>query len=609
LVNIAAEKKQIQINNDLLNAVTPFGGIEFFRNKILIGEVYGKIYAVTKYPPALSRGWASKITNLPNTVTCQMFEPCDNGALISDLSRSVSRYRGLANSTKDALERQRAEKAADDAESLMKKIDENCEVIGYMSNFALVTGCDEEELEKACRKLEGIISTLNCKARLLVNQMKEAFKTISPYNTPKEEVLRLTRRNVPMSTFIEGFPFASNSFVDLKGYPFGRNTRNGLVVFDPWVRESDRTNSNFIILGVLGVGKSTVTKDLMISEYMTGTTCIIIDFEAEYTELTNNLGGDLINAGGGSFIINPLQFRATPLDDDEDIIKLNESKELNAMATHMNWLDTFFRLLFDINTRQISLLKQILEMLYNDFEIDWNTDTSKLKSSDYPIFTDLYNLITDIKDKNVLNPAYNDDLGILEIMIRELAMGANSFIWNGHTTIEPKSSFINFDVSQLMEMSDNIKITQYYNLLSWAWERMSRNRDEKVLLFADEAYILIDPNVVQPLIYLRNINKRSRKYNAGLVTIFHTVTELLDPSIKLYAQPLLDMPTYKIIMGMDGKNLDDLSGLYSLSEQEMEILANKKRGVSIFFVGSRRFVINHEISQYDLDLMGKGGGK
>jgi len=346
------KENPMQINNNLLNAVTPFGGIEFYRNKILIGEVYAKLYAITKYPAALSRGWAAKITNLPNTVTCQMFEPCDNGALILDLSKSVARYRGLANSTRDALERQRAEKAAEDAESLMKQIDENGEVIGFMSNFALVSGRDEEELEKSCRKFEGTISTLNCRARLLVNQMKEAFKTISPYNIPQEDILRLTRRNVPMSTFIEGFPFASNSFVDINGYPIGRNTRNGLVALDPWVRENDRTNSNFLLMGVLGVGKSATTKHLMISEFMTGTTCIVIDFEGEYNDLTTNLDGDLINAGGGEFIINPLQFRTSPTDDEAE--PTINSQELNDMAVHMNWLDTFFRLFADLNTRQFS---------------------------------------------------------------------------------------------------------------------------------------------------------------------------------------------------------------------------------------------------------------
>lgn len=163
--------------------------MEFYRNKILMDENYVKIYGIVKYPPSLSRGWASKISNLPDVITCQMFEPCDNGVLISGLSKSVSKYRALA----DALERQRAEKSVNDAEKLMKRIDENGEVIGYMSNIAMILGRDEQLLEKSCRSFEGVMATLNCKSRLLVNQMEEAFKTISPYDVPSDEILNITR--------------------------------------------------------------------------------------------------------------------------------------------------------------------------------------------------------------------------------------------------------------------------------------------------------------------------------------------------------------------------------------------------------------------------------
>jgi len=49
--------------------------------------------------------------------------------------------------------------------------------------------------------------------------------------------------------------------------------------------------------------------------------------------------------------------------------------------------------------------------------------------------------------------------------------------------------------------------------------------------------------------------KRARKYEAGLVTIFHSVVDVLDPSIKMYGQALLDTPAYKVLMGTDGVNL------------------------------------------------------
>lgn len=277
---MAVAKRVIQINNDIRNALTP-SGLEFTRTKIFLGENYSKIYTISKYPNTLPQGWAATITNLASAVTCQLFEPCDNGILITDLSKSVARYRGIADSTRDALERQRAEKSAEDAEKLMWRIDENGEVVGYMSNIIMISARDEVLLEKACRSFESTVATLNCKSRLLVNQQDVAFKAVSPCNTPSEELLRTARRNVPISTYIEGFPFASNSFSDKEGYPLGRNTKNGLVVVNPWERGGDRTNSNIIVLGVAGVGKSATIKHLMISEFMMGTINVVIDPESE----------------------------------------------------------------------------------------------------------------------------------------------------------------------------------------------------------------------------------------------------------------------------------------------------------------------------------------
>jgi len=129
----------------------------------------------------LARGWASKISNLPNVVTSQIFNPTNNGELLSDLSKTANRLSGEAKSTRDTATRIRLERAVDDSEELIKQIEQNNEIIGYMTYLTMVIGRNEVELEKNCRRFEATIATLNCKARLLNWQMEEAFKTISPW--------------------------------------------------------------------------------------------------------------------------------------------------------------------------------------------------------------------------------------------------------------------------------------------------------------------------------------------------------------------------------------------------------------------------------------------
>jgi type IV secretory pathway VirB4 component len=406
-----------------------------------------------------------------------------------------------------------------------------------------------------------------------------------------------------------GMPFASSGFSDRDGCYFAKDAQGGLVVIDPWLRGGDRTNTNFVILGVAGVGKSTAAKSLILSEYMSGTKIICIDPEREMKDMCRRLNGDWINCGGGAGgRINPLEPRPAPADDEDENEKLygDEGSGMGALALHFKTFEVFMKLYMpDLTEIQKALLKQTLEELYKDFGITWDTDVSGMKPADFPTFADLYALLKErlemSEDKK--NPEY------LTIIMRELAEGSDSFLWNGATTVNPKSRFVCLDTFDLQNTSDTVKKTQYYNILTWAWEQMSKNRNEKVLLVCDEAYLLVDPNVPQSLIFLRNVAKRARKYEAGLIIISHSVVDFLDPTVKMYGQALMDIPAYKILMGCDGKNLAETAELYNLTEVEQDHLFNKKRGYALFFAGSKRMLIRFDIADYKLRYMGRGGGR
>ena len=68
---------------------------------------------------------------------------------------------------------------------------------------------------------------------------------------------------------------------------------------------------------------------------------------------------------------------------------------------------------------------------------------------------------------------------------------------------------------------------------------LSRNKEEKDILIADECHILIDPNITQTLEYLRNISKRARKYNSSIIVVTQSIEDFLNEKIKLYGQSLL----------------------------------------------------------------------
>lgn len=542
----------------------------------------------------------------------------DNATLINAISRSVVQQRGLADGAKDPLSRQRAEKAADDGEKIIMQIDREGETVGLMSVSVMPIAKDEKTFKKVCRRAESMVSVMKCKMRVIPNLQKESFRHISPSFPTNAKIESILQKIVPISTFVGGFPFASSGFNDGEGYYFAQDTSGGLVIVDTWRRGGDRTNSNFVIMGNSGVGKSTAIKHIILSEFMKGTKILVVDPESEYKDLCFNLNGDWINAVGGSAgMINPLQVRPSPRDDEQekeaDRLYRDEGYGMNDLALHMKNLEIFFNLYIpSITDMQRAVLKKCLIELYRNFGIVWETDISLLEAGDFPVFSDLYQLVQKKAEEETDRQVYAD----LALLLYDIAEGSDSFIWNGKSSIKDgteadngSGSIIVLDTNALQETSDHIKRTQYFNILTWCWEQMSRNREERVLLICDEAYLMIDQKVPQSLVYLRNVMKRARKYEGALTIISHSIVDFLSESIKQYGQALLDIPCYKVLMGTDGKNLKETADLYDLTEAEQELLLARKRGHALFMVGAKRLHISFEIPEYKMLYMGRAGGR
>ncbi len=99
---------------------------------------------------------------------------------------------------------------------------------------------------------------------------KNAYKAISPYHVPDDKIENVCKKLMPISTYAG----VSVCFVLIFGRArllFGKkDVSGGMVAIDPWLRHGDRTNSNWVIMGVAGQGKSATTKHIITEEYAKG---------------------------------------------------------------------------------------------------------------------------------------------------------------------------------------------------------------------------------------------------------------------------------------------------------------------------------------------------
>lgn len=607
-----SEIERIMENHTLLNILSPIGGIEYYKNYFRVGDYLGRVYAITKYPQKLKVGWLENIANIPNTVCSINISLTEKDTLMQNISKGIRQNEIQYESIKDEILRQRTEREIEDARELIEKIDLNGETVVYVTIAIMVIAEDMEELKQRSKAVTTKLATMQMKGRLLTNLSKNSFKLMSPFSITDPVIKEIADRNMLESSWIGGLPFSSSGFNDGNKYYFARDTKGGIVILDPWKRGGDRTNSNFVIMGTAGVGKSTVAKHLILNEYMTNTKVILIDPEREYKEMTENLGEKWIDIGSGrGGIINPLQIKEVPLDDEneEELGYKDEGKGMGAMALHFQTLRTFFKLLYpELNSIQIAYLEEVLEELYGKFGITWDTDITRIPNNKFPIMTDLYNLLEQ-KANSEKDKDKQKVFATLKSLFRGISIGAEKGLFNGYTSVNDMAQVVCFDTFNLQNASDKIKKAQYFNILTYCWEIMSKDKEEKTMLVCDEAYLLIDPEVPQTLIFLRNVAKRCRKYEGSLVIISHSIVDFLDSSVKMYGQAILDMATYKILMGTDGQNLEESTELFKLSEAQAEFLYKKKRGLALFIIGSNRIFVRFDIFPIEFEYFGKGGGR
>ncbi|MEF7561107.1 VirB4 family type IV secretion system protein [Bacillus thuringiensis] len=632
MAKVKEKKKKIAGKNQLsgfLDVITP-SVINFQPKQLNYGDRFQRVLVITDYPQRVGEAWLSRIANIPGVVTSMHTEPIDPYDLVNEIRVSMGELGAKIENMGNPVSRERAQDQYDDAKAILKKIDREQQKVMLMTVVLLVSAEDLDELNTRCRRVESMLAAAGLRARTPMFLQEEGLRTVGPWGMMENRIKDIGARNMPAESVAAGFPFVYSGLNDGEGILLGTDKGGGIILCDFWTRRESRTNSNLTVIGRPGVGKSTAVKKILRGEYGRGTKIIIIDPEDEYGDLARNMDGDAIDCGGSQESrINPLQIRDVPLDDkDEDVKeKLYEEVEGNnsgPLAYHFQFLRTFFKLyLGNISRRNMSLLEVALEALYNSKGINWATNPQDIPNEQYPTLKDLYFILLDLSKENVeeltkkwgdlssvsLTGASSKDWLDLSILLRSAAVGADSFLWSGPTTINPKSDFVVLNIKNLLEANDEIRRAQFYNVLGWAWNEVSKNRKEKVLLGVDECYLLIDPEVPETIKFLRNTSKRIRKYEGGLMVITQDLVDFLDPAVKRYGQALLNNPVYKILLGQGEKDIEALEKLMTLSEREIHTLSEGNRGEALFIAGNRRMHLKIDISPEELIMFGEAGGR
>lgn len=617
----AVKEINADVNTALLNVISP-SSVKHEMNNVSLSDNYGCVKTILKMPFETDYGWLSRLSNLEGCSTVINYRPTSSAALVETYNKKINQLKAEIIDEKEESRRQAKERQIEDMKKSIRKINEEHEEVGYVSILMHPHGVTQDLLERRSKNVDSAVGKFGGKTRILTHRQLQGLTMVSPWGIPEEnqDVIKIGERNMPISTLIGGFFNAASGLHDEGGYYLGKIDDKYICIINPWLRGGDRTNGNWLITGLPGVGKSATVKTIILKEYAFGTKIIIIDPEQEYKDICKNHGGDIVDCGGGkNGIINPLEVRKPPnLDADDEFYK-DEGKGMNDLALHLQTVKVFFKLYkSDLSDVEIECLEAALIEVYRQFGITWETDIEEVDekgqriwtSEKFPIMKNLHDEI--VKRASGCEGVSDTERKIYEnlaIKLRSIATGADSFLFNGYTNIKTNSQFIVLDNSKLIDGDKNVQRAQYYNMLTWTWQQASVDRTEKVIIGTDETYLMIDPEVPQSMVYLRNMSKRLRKYMGALMVITHSVNDLLDPAVKRFGQAIIDNACYKFLMGTEGKNLEETKKLFRLTDKEETILAAQKRGQGLLFAGSVRMKLQIDIDKKLLAMMGSAGGR
>lgn len=427
---------------------------------------------------------------------------------------------------------------------------------------------------------------------------------------------------LPTMTLSVGFPFTKTYFNDPKGYMFGLDIHTSLpIFFDPFTLNNSRTSHNMAIISSTGGGKSYTMKKMIVNEFARGTKIFIFDAEAEYQKIVKANNGeyiDLYSKKGG--IINPLQIRFIAGDDDE-----SDTKETDCpLAKHLGFLEAFFKTAFEsINEKELVMLLGIVEALYNKKGIYKNTSINtlqNLKNTDYPIFSELYNFLPEYKE-TLKSKEKIKIVEQLEILISRFLTGTDSYLFDGHTTIDLTNDLIAFNMQELLYSGNQRLInTQTLNLLTYLNNSIVANKiqndkvkieDRKhVMIIADEFHLFIDENNFEVLRNFGQLARRIRKYSGSLVVATQSVKDFVGSNqILRHATAIFNNCQYQMVGMLKEDDLLAYLELFKqnpLTDTQKAFLMSARRGEFLLNVDSKnRLRIWIRATELEREMMGE----
>ena len=595
-----AEEIRVQEFFDRISPST----VKFFADKFICGNSYKSVWAVREYPPSTEEQAILSHLADRSGVTLRIYNRLVDSSEQRQIIQHAARRNKLMTTVNDVTDSIEAENNLKDVVQLIADLRRNKEPLLHTAVFIELKASDEEKLKVLQSDILMELTRSKITVDKLVLRQKEGMLSALPFG--HNAFGTLFERVLPASAVANLYPLNYSGKTDEKGFYIGRDKfgTNILVDFDK--RSDDKTNANVLILGNSGQGKSYLMKLVLTNMRESGKSIICLDPEAEYEDLTNNLGGTYLDLMSGEYMINPLEPK-TWGEAERDKESPEAFRKVTRLSQHISYLKDFFRTYKDFTDAEIDTIEIMLMKLYARFDIDDLTDLDKLKATDYPVMEDLYNIIEKeymIFDHEKKHLYTEENLQNICLGLHSMCKGAESKYFNGHTNIKD-SEFLCFGVKGLMDTNKKLKDTLLFNILSYMSNQLLSRGNTAAAI--DELYLFLSN--LTAIEYIRNAMKRVRKKESSIVIASQNIEDFLLPEIKEFTKPLFSIPTHQFYFNPGNIEVQAFIDTLQLEMSEYDLVKYPARGSCLYRCGNERYLLQVIASDYKAKLFGKAGGR
>ena len=386
------------------------------------------------------------------------------------------------------------------------------------------------------------------------------------------------------------YPFVAQGGLGGRGVLVGYDHSGGAFCYDPWIQYGHTiTGPNMIVMGIVGRAKSSLIKTYLYRQAVFGRRHLIIDPKGEYSPLARSLGcTPIVLKPGGNVRLNPLSSHAGPESQLRLLVAVASAAIGRDLTPTESRICAMTLATFRETDEPEATLPRVVERLLTPREqiaAEMRLDTSELLDASRDL-------------------AYG---------LARLCDGDLAGMFDGETTanIDLAAPSLVLDLHHVVD-SQAIGIIM---VCAAAWLRAAIAAEaqtddpalqpKRILVFEEAWRVLANLAAAE---WLVDSFKHSRQYGLQNIVVTHRISDLQatgdDGSrVSRLTQGLIADAETKVIYAQDKAELEQAERLLGLTDTEAAELPNLPRGLALWLVGERSFLVRHVLSEHELALV------